>query len=74
MNNINPQQINIDFSNMDNVTCDKCNGDKFSPTFIIKKISALMSPTGQETLAPIQVFKCDNCSHVNELFLEGLTN
>ena len=68
------QQINIDFTQVDNINCDECGGNYFSPTFVIKRISALMSPTGQETLAPMQIFKCDNCSHVNELFLQGLTN
>jgi len=72
---INPQQqINIDLTQVDNITCDECKGEFFSPTFIIKKISALMSPAGKETLAPMQIFQCANCSHVNELFLEGLTN
>lgn len=71
----NPQQsININLSEADDISCDNCGGKLFSPAFMIKRISALMSPTGQETLAPIQIFKCDACSHVNELFLEGLTN
>ena len=71
----NPQQqINIDLTQVDNITCEKCNGELFSPAFMIKRISALMSPTGKETLAPIQIFKCDVCGHINELFLEGLTN
>jgi len=67
-------KLNIDLSNVDNVTCNECKGDHFSPTFLLKKISALMSPTGKETLIPIQVFKCDKCGHINELFLQGLTN
>jgi alanyl-tRNA synthetase len=70
----NSQQMNVNLTEVDNVTCEECGGTHFSPTFIIKRISALMSPTGQETMAPIQIFKCDSCSHVNELFLQGLTN
>ena len=71
----NPQQqINVDLSQADDITCEECGGTLFSPAFMIKRISALMSPTGKETLAPIQIFKCDGCSHVNELFLQGLTN
>ena len=69
----NQQSINFNLAEAESVTCEKCNGELFSPAFMIKRISALMSPTGQETLAPIQIFKCDSCSHVNELFLEGLT-
>ena len=71
----NPQQqINVDLSQAEDIACEECEGKLFSPAFMIKRISALMSPTGQETLAPIQIFKCDSCSHVNELFLQGLTN
>ena len=54
--------------------CDECENDTFTPVFIIKHLSALMSPTGQDTLVPIQMFKCSHCNHINEKFLEGLTN
>ena len=67
-------KINIDIKDSESIVCEKCNNDTFSPTFFIKRISALISPTAKETLIPIQVFKCDSCSHVNELFLHGLTN
>ena len=68
------QNINIDINNVDNITCDNCENESFVPVFIIKNISALMSPTGKETMVPIQLFKCSKCGHVNERFLEGLTN
>ena len=70
----NPNKLNIDLNSIDNVKCDECDSDVFSPAFIIKKISALMAPSGKETLMPIQLFKCGICGHINELFLEGLTN
>ena len=56
-----------------NVECEMCQNDHFVPAFIIKQIPALVSPTGQETLVPVQVFKCGKCHHINELFLDGLT-
>jgi hypothetical protein len=67
-------KLNIDLNNVDNVICEECEGDTFSPSFIIKQLSALMSPSGKETLIPLQIFKCDKCGHINELFLKGLTN
>jgi len=72
MNDLN--KIHVDISQVDNIKCDACEGTSFAPVFIIKKISALMSPSGKETLAPLQVFKCDKCNHINELFLKGITN
>ena len=68
------QNFNVDLSNADNVKCNECDNETFVPAFIIKQVSALMSPTGKETLVPIQLFKCSKCGHVNERFLEGLTN
>ena len=58
MENLN---LNIDPSELPSITCDKCSGERFSPTYIIKKVSALQSPTGKEILVPIQLYKCDDC-------------
>jgi len=68
------QNFNIDLNNVNNVTCDMCDSVTFTPVFIIKHVSALMSPNGKEALVPIQVFKCSKCDHINEKFLNGLTN
>ncbi|HCI72238.1 MAG TPA: hypothetical protein DHV30_17220 [Balneola sp.] len=68
------QNINIDLNNVDNIKCDECENETFTPVFMIKYLSALMSPSGQDTMIPVQLFKCSKCAHVNERFLEGLTN
>lgn len=73
MNDLKPQ-LNFDIRDANDVNCEECKGTAFSPVFFIKRVSALASPTGKEIIVPIQVFKCDKCSHVNELFLDGLTN
>ncbi len=73
MNSVD-NNININLEEAENVTCDACGKDAFSPIFKIKRLSPLISPTGQETFIPIQLFKCDACDHINELFLHGLTN
>ena len=39
-------------------------------SFVLKKISALVSPSGQEGLVPVQVFSCGNCGQVAEGFLD----
>ena len=68
------QNINIDLNNVENMKCEKCESETFTPAFIIKHLSAIVSPTGKETMVPIQIFKCTDCNHINEKFLEGLTN
>ena len=41
-------------------------GEVFVPAFLLRKVSALMSPTGKETVLPLQLFACANCNHINE--------
>ena len=64
-----PSQVNVDISQADDVKCDKCGHDVFIPVFMIKKVSAIMSPNGQEIIAPMQVFGCNSCGHINEEFM-----
>jgi len=64
-----PTQANIDISKADDIKCDECGHDTFIPVFLIKKVSAIMSPNGQEIIAPVQVFGCNKCGHVNQEFM-----
>ena len=67
------QQVQIDLSDADTMKCQKCENPVFIQGYIIKKISAIVSPTGEEVIAPVQVFNCGNCGEmlplkeVNEL-------
>ena len=49
--------------------CDSCGNLFFSPVFMLKKVSALMSPNGREVNFPVQTFGCAKCGHVNEEFI-----
>jgi len=69
MNNPQQPQMNIDFSQTTPVVCEKCGHDVFMPAMKMRKLSALLSPTGQETMIPIQAFACVECNHINEGFL-----
>ena len=64
-----PSQVNVDISQADDAKCDKCGHDVFVPVFLIKKVSAIMSPNGQEIIAPVQVVGCNSCGHVNDEFM-----
>ena len=55
--------------NAQTITCDECNGHVFISVAIIKRISPLMSPTGEEIIMPIQTYQCASCKHLNEKFL-----
>ena len=64
------QQMNIDIKDAEDIKCEECKNVYFTPVVMIKKLSALISPTGQEIMAPVQLFQCSVCSHVNKQFLE----
>ena len=58
------QQVKVDLSDADTMKCQKCENPIFIQGYIIKKISAIVSPTGKEVIAPIQVFNCGNCGEM----------
>ena len=64
------QQINLNLKDAEDIKCEECANVYFTPVIMIKKISALISPTGKEIMAPVQLFQCSSCSHVNKQLLE----
>ena len=68
MNNPQQPQMNIDFSQTIAEVCEKCENETFNHVFKIRKLSALLSPHGKETMIPMQVFACAKCNHINEDF------
>jgi len=58
------QQVQVDLKDADTMKCQKCENTIFIQGYVIKKISAIVSPTGKEVIAPIQVFNCGNCGEM----------
>ena len=63
-------QQSLDMSKATSIKCEKCEGSTFKQTLLISKMSALVSPNGQETIIPTAVFACEKCGHVNEDFVK----
>jgi|TARA_R100000008_G_scaffold86169_1_gene78218 uncharacterized OB-fold protein len=59
-------QINVDLKQAEDVGCEKCESLYFTPVIMVKKLSALISPTGQELKFPVQCFQCKECGHILE--------
>ena len=66
-----PQEPSIDISKTTEIKCEACSNDTFEQTLMLRKLSALVSPSGQETLVPVQVFDCKKCGHVNSEFRQS---
>ena len=65
------QQLSIDFSKTTEIKCEVCLNDTFEQALMLRKLSALVSPTNQETIVPVQVFDCKKCGHVNSEFRQS---
>ena len=61
--------VNVDLNNASDVVCDNCGNYTFVAVMMMKRLSALLSPTGQEAIIPIQSFACNACGWINKEFL-----
>jgi predicted nucleic acid-binding Zn ribbon protein len=61
-------KVNIDLKEQPSVVCEKCEGVYFREVTMIKKVSKLLTGSGQDTIVPFQTYMCDGCGHVNEEF------
>ena len=64
------QQVQGDLKNAETMKGAKCGNSIFIQGYVIKKISAIVSPTGQEVIAPVQVFNCGSCGELLPLSKE----
>ena len=60
--------INIKPEDLKDIVCDACGGKFFRQVSAFKRVSALLSPTGKEQIAPVPTFRCDDCGNINEEF------
>ena len=62
-------QLNIDLSQTTEEVCEACENPTFIQVYKMRKLSALLSPAGQETMIPMQIFACVKCGSINKAFL-----
>lgn len=54
----------FDIMNAENSSCG-CGHDYFETVVTLKKVPAPISPTGEEAVVPIPVFKCNSCGKIH---------
>ena len=62
--------LQLDISKTDTIVCENCGNASFIQAYFLKRISAVMSPTGKEAIVPMQVFSCGNCGTIPQNMLE----
>lgn len=65
-----PEQMTVDLSQVKNVRC-VCGNEYWKQVFILKKLSAIQSPTGHEAITTVPGFLCSNCGLPVEKALKG---
>ena len=63
-------QEQIDISQTTPIKCEACENQTFKQSLLLRKLSAIVSPAGQETLVPVEVVACEKCGYVNSEFIE----
>ena len=69
MKPLRKQQQQVDLSKAETMKCDHDSSENslFIESYVLKRISALISPTGQEGVVPIQVFACGSCGELKNI-------
>ena len=62
-------QFNLDLSQTTSVVCEECGHEHFTEVSLMRKLSPMLSATGQAAMIPIPVYACAKCGHVNKEFL-----
>tara|TARA_R100000742_G_C4245474_1_gene64477 strand:+ start:36 stop:320 length:285 start_codon:yes stop_codon:yes gene_type:complete len=66
------QQVKVNLNDADTMKCEYCDNTIFMKATVIKRLSAIVSPTGQEALIPIEVYSCGNCGKVPKSLLKDV--
>ena len=67
-----PQQVQVDLSQAETMKCEYCGNYVFIKGTVLKRLSPLVSPTGQEAIVPIEIYSCGNCGKVPKTMLKDV--
>ena len=54
-------RINFNIDELKDLKCSGCEGTEFDIVYILKKVPAILSPTGKEIIGPVAYFRCVSC-------------
>ena len=66
------QQVKVDLSQAETMKCEYCGNYVFIKGTVLKRLSPLVSPTGQEAIVPIEIYSCGNCGKVPKTMLKDV--
>lgn len=66
--NQSPTNLNVGIDQTTPVLCEGCGNETFNQALYLRRVSALLTGTGQEGIVPVPTFICTKCGHINEKF------
>jgi uncharacterized Zn finger protein len=65
-------RVNVNPNDLTDIVCPDCGDLNFKQVVRMKKLSALLSPDGQEQVVSIPIFICNECGGVPKEFANQL--
>ena len=65
---IGQTQVSIDMDKTTPYKCDECESEFFDEVICIRRVSRLLSGSGDDTLVPMKTYRCAECKHINKDF------
>lgn len=61
---MNQQQMMELLDKATDIKCAKCDSKLFEKVTILKQISRLIAPTNQDTIVPLEIYRCADCKEI----------
>lgn len=65
------QQIKINIDDLEKIECKDCAGTEFDLVWVLRKVPAMLSRTGKESIFPVSYFRCRSCLKVTNIIHSG---
>jgi len=64
----------LQLKDLDGVECEECQNPTFIQVHLLRKISAVLSPSGKGGFLPVPIFQCASCGHINDELMPRTDN
>jgi hypothetical protein len=54
----------------EDVFCKKCDSNVYESLYVLKKLTADVSPSGADAVVPVPIFKCSSCGEINRDYFQ----
>ena len=70
--NLNQQPRQVDFGSTTAGQCEECENEYFDKVLMIRRVSKLITLETEDSMIPLETYKCAKCGHINKEFKVGI--